>query len=155
MNFRNGMIVAGAALILVSTFGCNYGPSEVDYSQLGLVEISGIVTLDGEPLEGAGIFFHDRPNRRYSYGVTDSEGRYQLMLDTRQSGVMPGEKEVEITSAKNPAADPSADIGEGLDDEGSAGPGNEVVPAKYNTNTTLKYNVTVSDDSVNFDLKSD
>jgi hypothetical protein len=156
---------AGLSICLwaMAWIGCSYGPSQPDYASLGLVQISGTVTLDGRPLPGAAVYFHDRPNRRYSYGVTDAEGRYSLMLDSRMAGVMPGQKEVEITTLKNPAASPvdgPAEAGSEGDDEGDQGGEGgkattgrkEQVPSKYNTETTLKFEVTTSDSAVNFDL---
>ncbi len=144
------------ALVLI---GCGYGPSQPDYASLGLVQISGKVTLDGRPLPGAAVYFHDRPNRRYSFGVTDTEGRYSLMLDSRMAGVMPGSKEIEITTLKNPAASPVDSPGEAGsegDDEGDedapATGRQEQVPSRYNTQTTLTYEVTTSNSAVDFEL---
>lgn len=137
--------------------------SQPDYSKLGLVEISGTITMDDQPLPNVAIFFHDRPNRVYSYGVTDETGRYTLMFDSRKTGVMPGEKEIEITSTKNPAASlvdasevSSSSEAEGANGDESEG-GNrskEIVPAKYNTASTLKYTVTESNSAVDFELDS-
>ncbi len=139
--------------------------SQPDYSKLGLVEISGTITMDDQPLPNVAVFFHDRPNRVYSYGMTDENGRYTLMFDSRKSGILPGEKEIEITSTKNPAASlvdtseesavtetDESDTGDG---EGEAGvKGQEVVPSRYNSATTLKFTVTQSDSAVNFNLSS-
>lgn len=153
------------SLVAVLWVGCGYGPSQPDYASLGLVQISGTVTLDGTPLADAAVYFHDRPNRRYSYGVTDANGRYTLMLDSRVSGVMPGPKEVEITTMKNPAAspvDPPSDAGSEADDDSDQGEEEvpaakgrvERVPSKYNTQTTLTYEVTASNAAVDFALTS-
>lgn len=137
--------------------------SQPDYSKLGLVEISGTITMDDQPLPNVAVYFHDRPNRVYSYGMTDENGRYTLMFDSRKTGVMPGEKEIEITSTKNPAAslvdvseESSSSETEGADGDESEG-GNrskEIVPAKYNTASTLKYTVTESNSAVDFDIDS-
>lgn len=142
--------------------GC-FGPPQPDYSGLGIVDISGKITLDGKPLSKAAIFFHDRENRRYSWGVTDDSGRYKLMFDSRKSGVLPGVKEIEITTSKDPSASPAGDVNDessvGFDIEGSepdAKPEKqEMVPAKYNRNSTLTYEVTKSASDVDFDLVSD
>lgn len=154
-----------AVVLLVAMLGCGSDTSQPDYASLGLVQISGKITLDGQPLPQAAVFFHDRPNRRYSYGVTDSEGRYTLMLDSRVTGILPGPKEIEITTLKNPAASlldsPESAGSEGGDEaeqgdekEGMTAGRQELVPSKYNTQTTLKYEVTSSNASVDFDLTS-
>jgi hypothetical protein len=152
-------------LLLLPLLGCGSDTSQPDYASLGLVQISGTVTLDGQPLPGAAVYFHDRPNRRYSYGVTDSAGRYKLMLDSRMAGILPGPKEVEITTLKNPAASPldtaegsgseGGDEAEQSDEEGGVVAGQkELVPSKYNSPTTLTYEVTSSNSAVDFDLTS-
>ncbi len=151
-----------AWVLLVATLGCA-DTSQPDYTKLGLVEISGRITLDDQPLSNAAVYFHDRPNRVYSYGVTDSNGHYKLMFDSRMSGVLPGEKEVEITSAKNPVAsegdssaafDSDEDETEGSEQGAAAIKPKELVAAKYNSRTTLKYVVSESSDSVDFNLSS-
>ena len=145
--------------------GCGYGQSQPDYASLGLVQISGTVTLDSSPLPDAAVYFHDRANRRYSYGVTDADGRYTLMLDSRVSGVMPGPKEIEITTLKNPAASPvdrPGVVGSEADDDSDQGEEEvpaakgrvERVPSKYNTQTTLTFEVTASNAAVYFALTS-
>ncbi|MBL8856438.1 MAG: hypothetical protein JNK57_20920, partial [Planctomycetaceae bacterium] len=97
------------------------------------------------------------------YAMTDENGRYTLMFDSRKTGVMPGEKEIEITSTKNPAAslvdvseESSSSETEGADGDESKGvnQSKEIVPAKYNTASTLKYTVTESNSAVDFDLDS-
>lgn len=149
--------------------GCT-DTSQPDYASLGLVEISGTVTMDDQPLPKVAVFFHDRPNRVYSYGVTDDNGRYTLMFDSRKTGVMPGEKEIEITSTKNPAASPVDSTAESGSEETAAEEteGNEtedgevkagarrseIIPAKYNTASTLKFTVTESNSAVDFKLES-
>ena len=163
---------ATLALLLVGltlqSAGCNYTTSEADYASLGLVQISGTVTLDGNPLPNAAVYFHNRAERIYSYGVTDANGRYSLRFDSKIMGVMPGPKEVEITTAKNPTAplsDSSSNAGgeggegdeeESKEDIGVSGPakGAEQVPERYNTKTELKFEVVGSDDAVDFALVS-
>lgn len=153
------------SMFLVSWVGCS-DTSQPDYSKLGLVEISGTVTMDDQPLANVAVFFHDRENRRYSFGVTDNDGRYTLMFDSRKSGVLPGEKEIEITSTKNPMASLSdasevsnseeTELESKADREAeeTTESRQEMVPAKYNKATTLKYTVTESNQSVDFSLSS-
>ena len=139
---RLGMLLACAAMS-----GCA-GPPGADYGSLGLVEISGTITLDGQPLSNAMVQFVDA-DQTYCTGVTDSSGHYTMMLDSRKSGVIPGDKTVRISS-RVPA-------GEGAEEEDpDAKPTEpEKVPACYNKDSKLQIKVTESDSDMDFDLKSD
>jgi len=135
--------------------GCSYGP-QADYSKLGLVQVSGTVTLDGTPVAGAAVFFMEE-DETYSFGVTDSNGRYTLQLNSEKSGVIPGEKRVEISTVRNPLGD-AASTGEGGEEEDpDAKPASqsEQIPACYNSQSELRVTVTSSDSSMDFELKSD
>ncbi|WP_254506650.1 carboxypeptidase-like regulatory domain-containing protein [Anatilimnocola floriformis] len=135
-----------AALLLLT--GCG---SRVSYHELGLVSVSGRVTLDGQPLAGVTVRFEGPPNR-FSGGKTDSGGRYRLLYDSNQAGCTPGEKIVRITAGG---------AGEGSDEEtpieapdGKAAAPAQAIPAAYNSASTLTANVSSSNRSFNFDLKS-
>ena len=151
---RRQLVVAATAVLLLGYAGFYVARN---WSQTAL---TGTITLDGDPVQGAAVFFHDRENRRYSWGMTNPQGRYLLMLDSRKSGVMPGLKEIEITTTKNPGGSPADgesganQFEEGQDDVAPKRTG-ERIPAKYNTNSTLTYDVTTSSDSVDFELTSD
>ncbi|QDT14592.1 transthyretin-like family protein [Alienimonas californiensis] len=135
-----GRVVPLFALAL--TIGCG-GPSP-DYRSVGLADVSGVVTLDGAPLENAVVRFYEAGRRvRYSYGQTDADGRYSLQLNTRQDGVLPGEKEVVISTAAT-----------GFEVKNGGGP--ERVPARYNRDTELTRTVERDGShSFDFDLTSD
>jgi hypothetical protein len=75
-----------------------------------LADVSGIVTLDGQPMSGVHVLFDQpelgpRENKGYT-GRTDDSGRYSLkpMLG-EGSGVPPGKYRVSLTTA---VVDPSA-----------------------------------------------
>ncbi|MEZ6135689.1 MAG: carboxypeptidase-like regulatory domain-containing protein [Pirellulaceae bacterium] len=141
--------------------GCSSGPV-ADYSKLGLVEISGTVTLDGTPIAGAAVMLMDA-EERYSFGVTDSTGKYRLMLNSEKSGVVPGEKRVEISTTRNPLGEGASSGEQGeLEEEGDpdASPAKstnsgEKIPACYNSKSKLRVTITESDSALDFDLKSD
>ncbi|GIW98784.1 MAG: hypothetical protein KatS3mg111_2117 [Pirellulaceae bacterium] len=132
-------------------FGCDQqGP---DYGKLGLVEVGGIVTLDGAPVAGAGVFFYDE-QQRYSYGITDEQGHYQLMFNSEKSGVTPGKKRVEIWTTKNPLGEAaSGEVEE--EDPDARSHAEEQIPACYNKQTVLTVEVTEADSSLDFPLASD
>lgn len=141
-------------LLLCSTalLGCSTAPS-ADYSKLGLVEISGTITLDSSPVAGAAIYLID-DQERYSFGVTDASGRYRLMLNSEKSGIVPGAKRVEISTVRNPLGDAED---EGELEEGAEGnaPKTEQIPECYNKKSKLKVTITDSDSGLDFELKSD
>ena len=136
-----------ATLLLGCMFGCG-GPPTADYASLGLVDIEGTVTLDGKPLPNASIRFVDT-DETYCTGVTDSVGRYKMMLDSRKSGVIPGDKTVVISSLV-PAGEGSGASEEDPDAKPKAA---DKVPDCYNKNSILKIKVSASDSAMDFDLK--
>ncbi len=144
------------------TVGCSPGP-KADYSKLGLLEISGTITLDGQPVPKAAIFFY-REDETYSYGITDAEGRYTAMLNSEKSGVLPGPKRIEISTVHSPIpgglSDNSGDgeaefIEEDPDLPAKRKNKGEKIPACYNSKTNLKVEINQRDAHLDFDLQSD
>jgi hypothetical protein len=89
-------VLLGCLLALSVGFGCRQG-WEADYSNLGLVEVSGRITLDGTPVTESTVIF-ECPDKTYSFGTTDAQGNYSLMFNSEQSGALPGPKVVRIQS---------------------------------------------------------
>lgn len=93
VSFARLFLAVGSCLLLA---GCSDAPSS------RLVPISGVVTMDGQPLAGALVEFEPVPGRAgdpsfnpSSAGTTDDEGRFRL--DTPfGSGAVPGEHLVKI-----------------------------------------------------------
>jgi hypothetical protein len=137
--------------------GCTGSATDADYGSLGLVSVSGTVTLDGAPLAGALVQFETPEDRTYSSGTTDSSGSYTLEFNSERSGVLPGKKIVRIRGGGGDSDDSSA----GTDEEDSDAPAAEstsaatAVPACYNTDSKLAAEVTSSTTRFDFDLKSD
>lgn len=109
-----------------------------------LAEVTGQVTLDGKPLSDAIIDFYSqgaqqKKQARTSTAATDEEGKYSLMYNNDTAGAILGDHLVRISKTEG-----GAEV---------AGP--EMLPKKYNENTTLK--ATVAKDSpntINFELTS-
>ncbi|SIO30304.1 hypothetical protein SAMN05444166_3623 [Singulisphaera sp. GP187] len=95
--------VSSLALVTAFLAGCGTGDETDSYR---LVPVSGHVTLDGKPLEGAKVLFTpseaNRPNTP-GVDVTGQEGNYQLMYRGR-SGVAPGSYQVFVAKTVDPAA---------------------------------------------------
>jgi len=117
--------------------------------------VSGRVTLDGEPLFKAHVHFAPIGSRDNlapgptSQGETDSNGRYTLTLDSNRSpGAVVGKHKVYIITVDAQAA---ADV----PDAGGKSQTSEILPAKYNQETTLTFEVLPGGtDAADFDLKS-
>lgn len=149
--WRLSRFIALACIPLCIATGCGSAP-RADYHKLDLVEISGTVTLDGEPLAGALVTFEE-PDQTFSYGRTDAAGRYQLMLNSEKSGVLRGEKLVRIRTAT--AATEGEEDEEDPDAKPVADADRERVPGCYNRHSQLQVMVREDDASFDFDLTSD
>lgn len=108
-----------------------------------LYEVTGIVTLDGQPLEGAKVVFEpeevrEKGRRRASSGTTGADGTYQLNYNSNASGATRGKHKVMIFKMPNDS------------DEA----GEQLIPAKYNEKTELTAEVTEGDNKIDFDLQS-
>ena len=118
------------ALLGVMPLGCGgeSGPP--------LGQVTGTVTLDGQPLVGAHVYFSPVAGGRSSEGVTDSSGSYSLEYTFDKLGALLGEHEVRIHSAEF--------AGEAAKDP--------VVPAKYNSSTELIVTVGKGGNTLDFQL---
>jgi hypothetical protein len=139
----------GLTALILFGGGCT-SRRRVDYSQLQLVEVSGAVTLDGQPLAQTTIIF-EAEDRGFSIGQTDASGRYRLRYNSEKSGVTPGRKTVRISTwpgAFTEAAAPTEET------KGAAGSSRELVPARYNTRSELTVVVASNTPTFSFDLRS-
>lgn len=121
---------------------------EADYRDLNLADVSGVIRFDGVPLPHARILF-EASDRTFSYGETDVQGRYRLMFNSKQPGVLPGTKIVRIRGGRSRE----------FDNEGSragqpASAGSAVIPACYNEQSQLRVVVERSV-TLDFELRSD
>jgi hypothetical protein len=136
-----------AVLLAVLAVGCSGQPYR-------LAPVSGKVTLNGKPLARAYVHFAPIGIRNHnpgptSQGLTDGEGRFTLTVDQegRPAGAVVGTSKVYITTAGADAKDNQPDAG--------VKTSKERVPARYNQDTTLTYDVPAGGtDAANFDLKA-
>ena len=147
LNRRHRCLLLACFSLVVIASGCSrqQGP---DYASLGLAEVSGTIRLDESPLANAHVMF-EAPDETYSYAKTDSSGKYTLMFNSEQPGVMTGEKIVRIqlgkiseeTDGEDPASEPATDSSE--------------LPRTYHRDSQLTATVVAGAQAINFDLKSD
>ena len=86
------MYAFAAVLCLVLPVGCAKG----DRPPLGGVH--GTVTLDGKPLAGAIVTFEPVEPGRISMGMTDDNGKYELIYIRDEKGAKAGAHRVQITT---------------------------------------------------------
>jgi len=139
--------LALAALIL-NLAGCG---GKTDQPDLG--QVTGTVTLDGEPVSGIAVVFSPvdgRPAR----GTTNPEGKYDLIYIRQTRGTKIGRNRVEIAPSEE-GDDESADA-EG--DESTPKPktksGKPKIPARYNTKSELEADVKPGENVFDFKLES-
>ncbi len=134
------LLAALAAFVLVPAGGCGGG---------GLAPVSGHVTLDGQPLAGALVTFLPVAAAGTAdaagpgaMAVTGPDGAFRLhTLGVDRPGAVPGAHRVRVSTR-------DADAG-----DGPAKP--ERVPARYNRDTTLTFDVPpAGTPAADFDLKS-
>lgn len=142
-------------MLIAGLMGCG-GPPQANYGKLGLVEISGTVTLDGNPVDKAAVYFYAE-DETFCFGVTDSSGHYTMMLNSEKSGVTPGEKRVEISTSSNPLGEAAEDTEEDEEEDPDAGSARatEQIPDCYNSKSSMKITISSADSDLDFQLKSD
>lgn len=103
-----------------------------------LSQVSGTVTLDGQPVGDAEVLFMPDSGNP-SVGKTDQKGRYTLAYDQKRKGAVIGKHTVRITK-----------IGE----IGSPNDTKNLLPEKYNQNSPLTAEVKAGENSLDFPLTS-
>jgi hypothetical protein len=141
VNLRRVVLIAG---VLAVAAGCNRSPYD-------LAPVSGLVTLDGNPLAAARVRFEPRAAGDSidagpgSMGITDSEGRYELETIKQNRGAVVGTHVVRIGTRQTRLDPNNLDRLEVL--------AKEVVPMRYNTSTRLTFEVpSGGTEEANFDL---
>lgn len=86
-----------AFFVLIAIAGCG--------SEGGLVPVTGVVTMDGEPVTEGRIEFFPQSGRPAS-GVIRSDGRYSLTTYESGDGAKPGEYVVTVTARQTPNTAP-------------------------------------------------
>lgn len=121
-------------ILTTSLVGCS-GDDGGNIKPPPLAPVQGTITLDGNPLPDAQVEFVPA-HARASIGKTDANGVYQLNYDAKLKGAAVGEHTVRVVTKLE------------------AGMGEELVPLKYNTQSTLKADVAEGENTIDFDLQS-
>jgi hypothetical protein len=130
-----------AGLLAVGCLGCGGGPR--------YARVSGVVTLNGRPYQGAVVNFQPvgTPDNPYpgrgSYGHTDENGRFTLVVDDKTRGAVVGRHRVRIATARGGTAggfDPALGTPDG-DPRGRPRPRKDPIPPEWNTDSTKEFEV--------------
>ncbi len=149
---RHPLLISIVLFSLAALLGCSDGP-QANYGQLKLVDAYGTVTLDGKPLPKAVVTF-DAVDGQFSYGLTDSRGRFTLQIDSVKKGVTPGRKTVRISTSRKILGLNSSEESGGGEGASESEPVKELVPAKYYKKSELTADVSASSKTFNFELIS-
>jgi hypothetical protein len=146
-RLRTTSIALGMLMIL--QLGCTTS----DQPEIG--QVTGTVTLDGQPLTGVAVVFQP-DNGRPARGMTDAQGKYELTYIRDVKGSKVGPNRVEIAPSEE--GEESVDIEAGDDESqptaGISRSGKPVVPARYNVQSELKVDVKSGENNFDFQLES-
>ncbi len=126
----------GLSLLLFISLGCGSGRSD-------LVEVTGKVTLDGQPVEKGKITLEATDGKGGVDGGSIENGEYSVMTTL-------GSKAVKINSPKVVGQKKTYGTADSPTEEVSQ----EAIPKQYNRNTNLTMQVSDSDREYDFELKS-
>ena len=118
---------------------------------LKLVPVSGVVTVDGKPIEGAAVMFSPEAGGRPAVGLTDAMGHFQLTTLKANDGALVGSHLVTVTKLETTGVE--------ADDEGLSTPlTSEVkqiwhVPKKYSSTKTSGLTAEVKEEMPAVELK--
>lgn len=144
-------------VVLVTLVGCSKAPTR-DGPEL--VKVTGTITLDGEPVEGAHIRFSPETGGPAAFAVSDHRGRYELRTFDPGDGAIPGKYGISATKEVTEAGmefDSQAAMEAYVKEHGERPPKGEtvsVLPEKYSAKDTseLTAEITVAKDN-RFDLE--
>lgn len=145
-----------AVLLALVFAGCGSGDDDY-YSKVDLVDVRGVVELEGEPVEGAVIVLQDVKTDLQSYALTDSAGEFRMRFDSVKYGVIPGEKMVIIsTTMKIPGLNTDVEAGDGEEEpDGGRKKQADRIPKAYRGKSVLRATISESTSALNFNLAAD
>ncbi len=143
------------AAVTIFAVGC--GAEKAPPKLEPTVELTGIITLDGKPLEGAAVRFAPKSTEGFhgAVGVTDASGKYDLYTDIgngkSKDGIIPGDYIVYVSRMVKP--DGSLIPADSKEPPMMFG-GRDSIPLKYSSeNGRIPYHV--REKGGTFDIKLD
>ena len=145
---RNLTLLAVLLCLLIAPLGCGKKVLKTE-------GVSGVVTLDGQPLADATVHFIPADSTGSpSYGKTNENGEYKLqtLLGAADAGTTPGQYKVRVECVE------MYETGKTFQENGEEKPemkARSIIPAKYNDENTsgLEATVVKGSNTFNFDLQ--
>ena len=134
----NKLTRCGMVVVLAVVFGCTEGKTPPT------VKVTGTVTYNGEPVEGASVAFFPETGRGAS-GLTDSQGRFTLSTFGTNDGAVLGMHKVAITSGGGDEPPPMP----GMPGYEESQQGKAPFPAKYGDPKTSGFSAKVEQGGAN------
>jgi hypothetical protein len=134
-RFHALMLAAGLSVLA----GCGTEGPEI-------APVTGIVTLNDQPVEGAMVYFEPVQGGRSSTALTNAEGEYELKYIGDRMGALLGDHQVRITKFRKQTQDDNGRVV----DKGMP----EQFPKSANTESTLTAKVEDKDNVYDFPIKS-
>jgi len=101
---RSLPVAAGLIGLVIFGVGCRK-------SDVNLAPVSGVVTLDGEPMKGVIVVFQPETGPPSS-AITDTEGQFELQYNVKFGGALVGKQKVRLQALDNEtAAEWAAEMG--------------------------------------------
>lgn len=140
------LFIVTLPLCLILMIGCGK-------PQFPLGQVRGRLTLDGQPVVNAEIWFRPVAGGRPSFGESDQAGYYSMRYNARRMGALPGEHIVTLSTFQEAyEPDEGADDGKDATVRQSTPGRAEEIPAKYFAN---RMKVIVREGSNTIDLTLD
>ncbi len=151
------LLLSACLTVLVVLAGCAKEPTR-DGPELA--KVTGTITLDGEPVEGAHIKFSPETDNPAAFAVSDRRGRYELRTFDPGDGAVPGKYGIsaskEVTEAGMEFAS-QAELEAYVKEHGERPPKGEtvsVLPEKYSSPGTSELTAEITVAKKNrFDLE--
>jgi hypothetical protein len=152
---KNPLTVSAAVVLAFCTFfvsGCSDG-------KIATEQVTGTITYDGSPLDGATVNFSPKTEGQGSpsYAMTDASGNYKLqtLLGNPDAGTTPGEYIVTVQKTEK-IQSPSSDLSGPSAPPAPVKKPKSLIPELYGTTLKSPLTATVNKgkNTINFELKS-
>lgn len=129
----NRILFASLTGCLVSLLGCSSAPGP-KAEVVDVVDVSGILTFQGKPLEGFRVTFMPVNGERPATGLTDASGKFVLGTNAVGDGAVAGQNKVAVVWEGPQVADDGT--GTPIDDPSKMPKPPVVIPEKYSNPET-------------------
>lgn len=147
LPMKETLALAISAFSLSFVLGCSGGSDDLPDD---LVPVSGVVTVDGQPVPNARVEFTPVGKGGGSFGDTNAEGRYTLYFGARGNGALKGSHRVAIMVGEGEPEE-EADS----DEEASATAVFVEIPPKYLDGSTPLTAEVGDGEDIDFELTAD